>query len=415
MVKRSLIGVVAAFFIAPSVVAAADIPISASKLVVKTEPASAKRRFLFKTVKESAVVLAGNPTAGGATLFVAGLACTGPDCVVSGSSGSIHLPAAKWTGLGNPPGSSGYRYKDTDATEGGVRVALLKAGKLVVKATGSNWPWLPAGGEDGIVVTLQVGANRYCAEFGGTEKDNEPGLLSYRDAAAPPSCRALCGNDVRESDETCDGADADACAGLCQTDCTCPAPVCGNGVLEAGEECDGESSLPGFLECVDCVNCMEDGVSGCSSPSGSYPCCNPESSCRALGPNATECRPPSGLGGSCLDLAPSAPVCEPGLFCDVFSTTCCSTSGCSGDGDCCHDGVCEGGECCLNNGGSCAVIDDFVFRCCAGQKCCSGTNCPDLDTVDSFFGICCGDVGSTCTSGTECCSGACNAILGECL
>lgn len=292
MVKVSLIGVVAAALIVPNVVAAADVPISASKLVVKTEPASAKRRFLFKTVKESAVVLAGNPTAGGATLFVAGLACTGPDCLVSGSSGSIHLPAAKWSGLGNPPGSSGYRYKDKDSTEGGVRVALLKAGKLALKATGSNWPWLPAGGEDGIVVTLQVGANRYCAEFGGTEKDNEPGLLSYRDADAPPSCRALCGNDILESDETCDGADADACAGLCQTDCTCPDPVCGNEVLEFGEECDGESSFPGILECVDCVNCMPDGVFGCSSPTGTFPCCNPEATCTVVGPGFTQCLAP---------------------------------------------------------------------------------------------------------------------------
>lgn len=55
---------------------------------------------------------------------------------------------------------------------------------------------------------------------------------------AAPSC----GNGTREFDETCDGADAEFCDGLCLPDCRCPAPTCGNGVKEQGEQCDGAAA-----------------------------------------------------------------------------------------------------------------------------------------------------------------------------
>jgi hypothetical protein len=49
----------------------------------------------------------------------------------------------------------------------------------------------------------------------------------------------VCGNNVAELGEDCDGTDDRACPGLCQLDCTCPPPDCGNNVVEQGEECDG--------------------------------------------------------------------------------------------------------------------------------------------------------------------------------
>jgi hypothetical protein len=63
---------------------------------------------------------------------------------------------------------------------------------------------------------------------------------------ANPTCVAsaapVCGNNVKEVGEDCDGSDAPWCPGLCQGNCTCPAPVCGNNVVEVGEECDGTSA-----------------------------------------------------------------------------------------------------------------------------------------------------------------------------
>jgi hypothetical protein len=67
----------------------------------------------------------------------------------------------------------------------------------------------------------------------------------------------VCGNNVQEGAEECDGSDLGACPiGPCDPDCTCPDPVCGNNIVEAGEECDGtdEGICPG----IPCVGCLCD-------------------------------------------------------------------------------------------------------------------------------------------------------------
>jgi len=51
----------------------------------------------------------------------------------------------------------------------------------------------------------------------------------------------ICGDNVKEVGEDCDGVDATYCPGLCTGACTCPAPACGNNALEVGEACDGTS------------------------------------------------------------------------------------------------------------------------------------------------------------------------------
>lgn len=64
-------------------------------------------------------------------------------------------------------------------------------------------------------------------------------MIHYRPDLYQVVTPSVCGNDTREGSEGCDGSDDAPCSGLCQVDCTCPAPVCGNDVLEAGEGCDG--------------------------------------------------------------------------------------------------------------------------------------------------------------------------------
>ncbi len=53
----------------------------------------------------------------------------------------------------------------------------------------------------------------------------------------------VCGNNIREGTEQCDGTDNSLCAGQpCKADCTCQVvttPVCGNGIKEGTEACDG--------------------------------------------------------------------------------------------------------------------------------------------------------------------------------
>ncbi len=275
---------------------AADAPIPGRKIVIKTEPVSAKRRFVFASGADVGITAAADPTQFGADLMVAGLICVGEDCAITGSSGLVHLPADYWIGLGTPPGSEGFRYKDPSASAGGIRKAVFKPGKIVIKGSGDDWNWVPAGGEDRVALTWEVGADRLCAVFGGAEKGNEPGYLSYRNADAPAVCPALCGNHVAEADETCDGDDSTECSGLCQSDCTCPAPVCGNDVRESGEQCDGFGGFDPYcggdtfpMGCTPaCRCCVPTGSYGCSF----FDCCS-----------ALYCWPTAGeILGVCTDL-----------------------------------------------------------------------------------------------------------------
>ncbi|NQU78346.1 carboxypeptidase regulatory-like domain-containing protein [Candidatus Woesearchaeota archaeon] len=67
---------------------------------------------------------------------------------------------------------------------------------------------------------------------------------STRPCQCPPA--QVCGNDVREAPEECDGTDKSQCGDdACNPDCTCPPQdsVCGNNLLEPGEDCDGTLSL----------------------------------------------------------------------------------------------------------------------------------------------------------------------------
>jgi hypothetical protein len=73
--------------------------------------------------------------------------------------------------------------------------------------------------------------------------DGKGSALLTRNARAA-TC-PVCGNDIVETGETCDGGDAAACPGECLPDCSCPPPVCGNDVREGQEACDGTAALTG--------------------------------------------------------------------------------------------------------------------------------------------------------------------------
>jgi cysteine-rich repeat protein len=69
--------------------------------------------------------------------------------------------------------------------------------------------------------------------------------------------RSVCGNNVPEPGEDCDGFSDSACPGLClppgdPNECECPAPVCGNNIREGAEVCDGtdDSACTGSSYCL---------------------------------------------------------------------------------------------------------------------------------------------------------------------
>jgi V8-like Glu-specific endopeptidase len=200
----------------------------------------------------------------------------------------------------------------------------------------------PASGEWHVLVKRTSGSGEYqvtATEFGGD----------------PP----VCGNDLVETGEDCDGTSASACPGLCEPGCSCPAPVCGNGIVEGSESCDGAS--------------------------------------------ASAC--PTGICGNAC--ACPAPVCgndilESGEDCDGTDAAACPGECLTGTGACtcpttCGDGICDAGENASTCGADCG--------CGAASAC--GDQAPDgcyCDESCATIGDCCDDICDSC--GLGCLPGA---------
>jgi hypothetical protein len=104
------------------------------------------------------------------------------------------LIPSNWKGLGNPPGSKGYKYKGTGTLSDPCKVVLVKP--KIVKAICKGPTVTPDPPHPG-VVAVQLGADdlswRYCAEFGGTDTKNDSSLLKRKDAPAPGLCASPSG------------------------------------------------------------------------------------------------------------------------------------------------------------------------------------------------------------------------------
>ena len=372
--------VLLAWSLGVSSAAAVDVSVSGKALVVRGEPAARVRRAIFKSGKDQSVVLSADPTTVGASVRIESLDCSTGSCVLRGGSGEIVLGSQGWRALGNPPGARGYRYHDKNGTTGGIRTVVLKPGRLVVKAVGSGWPWVPSGPVERAVVEVSVGSDRYCAEFGGTEVINQDGSLRFLNAPAPTACREYCGNGITESGEGCDGEPSHCGFGACTSDCSCPPQTC----TETG---------------------------GCHF----LPCCDPDAVCIDA-PDFGACMSPVGLGDICESQGIFRP-CGPGLECctagDALlrctnpSSVCCATTAtCSIDSDCCLFEVlgvgCTAGSCCVEIGEfPCRFLGHTVASCC-GAAVCGGE------------GQCCLPAGELCGSNEECCSEVCDPVGGLC-
>jgi hypothetical protein len=100
-----------------------------------------------------------------------------------------------WSGLGIPPGSSGYKYNNAAAPVGGdVKLIILKPTVIKIIAKGTGSLAAPIGMNLGVELT--TGTDRRCAEFGGTfVVRNTTDVFIGRNAPAPAACRAPCCND----------------------------------------------------------------------------------------------------------------------------------------------------------------------------------------------------------------------------
>lgn len=127
-----------------------------------------------------------DPTLHGATLTVA-------DIGLVGGSVRYVLGASGWRGLGDPPGSNGYRYAgrdDADDPEGVCRSVVVRGDALRAVCRGDVPLATPFG--DAATVELALGTStpsfRYCAEFGGDETRNDAAQLKRKNASLPLAC-----------------------------------------------------------------------------------------------------------------------------------------------------------------------------------------------------------------------------------
>lgn len=126
--------------------------------------------------RDPAVAAAGDPTADGGTLRVAG----------DGFDDIYPLPAGGWTALRN---GKGWRYSDAKLVAGPVKLVIVKPGKLV-KVVGKRAGLGHALGSDPqpVDVVLTAGTQRSCVRFGGEVSFTLGQRFKAKGAPAPASC-----------------------------------------------------------------------------------------------------------------------------------------------------------------------------------------------------------------------------------
>ena len=101
-------------------------------------------------------------------------------------------PPFGWTGLGNPPGVKGFKYKGAGTTADPCRVVVIKRNGVtaVCKGTGVTLP-VPYAGDRGVILEVGPASKRYCGVYGGTASGNPAQVYKRRRASAPGACPDL--------------------------------------------------------------------------------------------------------------------------------------------------------------------------------------------------------------------------------
>jgi cysteine-rich repeat protein len=190
-------------------------PLAGKKLSLGGEAGAKSARMSFQTEKAQPALLAGPDPTAGFELFVRG---TGAG---AGRSELVRIEAdpSLWKLLGKATAPKGWQYKDKAGSRGGIRKVRLEKGQLKVDAKGPLWSFVPEGPQGSVQVTVRIGAESLCAEFGGTVKKDQAGAFVAKAAPAPGACELeVCGNGALDAGEACDDgnlADCDDCGNAC--------------------------------------------------------------------------------------------------------------------------------------------------------------------------------------------------------
>lgn len=104
----------------------------------------------------------------------------------------------------------------------------------------------------------------------GEQCDGDPAVCSAPSECTGCRCVPLCGNGRLDTDEQCDSASGCPAGQRCDgCRCVVPPPECGNGAVEPGEQCENDQGCDSGYECVSCQcaprcgNGRLDGVEEC--------------------------------------------------------------------------------------------------------------------------------------------------------
>jgi len=330
----------------------------------------------------------------------------GPDDGVDDGVADTMTPGS--TGNASVDGSTGDDTNDTDGTTGDPDTGSDEAG------SSSEGVVRSVCGDD-VVEGLEECDGRNLDGFACGDLGFTGGTLTCgRDCLFEISeCfNSACGNDIVEGDEPCDGEDLgvgdclgegfDGGAIACAADCTydtsgCLTFVCGNNILEGPETCD--SAQLGGQDCLDLG--FDTGTLGCQADCADYD----TSGCVDY---AGDCCSSNGDPG-CDDNACWTIICAGDPFCcdNSWDGACanaavaqCQTCAMCGDDLVNVDEVCDGASL---DGETCGS-QGFG----GGDLSCAG-DCGSFDTSACYDGDCCSDNGTPGCNDEECTDAVCAA------
>jgi glucose/arabinose dehydrogenase len=159
-----------------------DQPVAGRKLTLRDNVDPARKRLSMQA--KDVIVLGGpgdDPTAVGTTSTLRVMS--------AGFDDTYPLPAANWKVIGDPADHKGFKYADKLLAAGPIKSAQVKAGKLVkASGKGAALGHTLATNPDPVTTVLAIGAQRYCATFGGTVKFTASKSFAAKLAPAPAAC-----------------------------------------------------------------------------------------------------------------------------------------------------------------------------------------------------------------------------------
>src|SRR5215470_4497447 len=363
------------------VAAAASMAVFGLGTACATDQGITGKKLLMKTgkvvllSKDPSISIAGSDPVGGSDSSV----------TFNDGSGPVpwSLPKTSW---GKNGAGTLFKYKNAAAPSGpsSVKIAKLSSGLLKMVAKGVPFSVPNGAATVNIVFSLDGGTNAYCMTFSGTGDGNKF-LVKDATAGTCPGGGAVCGNNIREGSEVCDGSDDTACPGLCQADCTC----CTGQLVGGFCWFLGDPGATCHATCTDNGLACSVGTITYAGSGGTYEQC--VSVMTALGVSDTqEGDVDNGNAIGCSDYF--------GIFRDTFPTTCSGATpavrracACDLAGAVCGNNVRQGTEACdgtdttLCPGGcradcTCAVCGNNVQE---GPEACDGsddTACPGMCT-----------------------------------